>query len=145
MNDLGFETQKDSVKGKSTQDLINESQRTAGQSQKQARERTKALLQKISGTSDSPVGKTKISAHNAIKTLNQTLLPRYIMKLEEAAGILTSYETELRDLDRKLQKLSVPVRNSIGGRSLDRALIRVDSTRRKLQAHQEATIDRLVG
>ncbi len=66
------------------------------------------------------------------------------MKLEEAAEILDAYESELGDVSRKLEKLSAPVRASVGGYALGRVLKQVRETRRKLQIHQEATIERLM-
>lgn len=142
---MGFETIKDSEKtGKTTQELINESQRTATSGKKASQARTRSLLQKISGTSDDGSGRGTISVTSVIDNLNKQLLPRYIMKLEEASEILDAYETELNDVDRKLQKLSAPVRASVGGYALGKVLKRVIETRRKLQVHQEATIERLL-
>lgn len=140
---MSFETVKDSNKGKTAQEQINDSQREVSVGKKESRERTKVLLQKISG--DSSGGKPgTISALGVVDNLNRSLLPRYIMKLEEAAEILDAYESEINDVNRKLEKLSAPVRASVGGYALGRVLKQVQKTRRKLQIHQEATIERLM-
>lgn len=142
---MGFETIKDSEKtGKTTEELINESRRTATSGKKSSMARTRSLLEKISGKPDDGSGRATISVTSVIDNLNKQLLPRYIMKLEEAAEILDAYETELNDVDRKLEKLSAPVRASVGGYALGKTLKRVTETRRKLQIHQEATIERLM-
>lgn len=142
---MSFETIKDSEKtGKTTQELINESQRTATSGKKASMARTRSLLEKISGKTEDGSGRRAISVTGVIDNLNKQLLPRYIMKLEEASEILDAYETELNDVDRKLEKLSAPVRASVGGYALGRVLKRVSETRRKLRIHQEASIERLM-
>ena len=136
-----FETVKNSEQGKTTDELISESQRSSMKQNKAALERRQALVQKISGEN---VGvKGKISALNKIQELNKMLLPRYIMKLEEAAMLLASYESELDDLDNKLQKMTPIMRSAMGGESVDRIRKRVKTSLHKLQIHQEATIERL--
>ena len=101
-----FETTKDSELGKTVDELISESNKGTAVGQKQAQARSRALLEKISGGGNQTV-KGKISATNKITELHKMLLPRYIMKLEEAARLLASYESELSELDNKLQKMSI--------------------------------------
>lgn len=142
---MSFETVKNSEKtGKTVEELKNESQRTATSGKKESQARTRSLLEKISGRSKDGTGRATISVTSVIDNLNKQLLPRYIMKLEEASEILDAYETELNDVDRKLEKMSAPVRASVGGYALGKVLKQVVETRRKLQVHQEATIERLM-
>ena len=136
-----FETEKNSERGKTVEELKAESARQGASAGKESRQRTRVLIEKISGQGTTKKG--TISALNQIQELNKMLLPKYIMKLEEAANILASYDSELADLDKRLAKLSPIVRKSLGGKSLDRFRKRVRESHRKLQVHQEATIDRL--
>ena len=138
-----FETTKDSERGKTTEELINESQRSSTQVNKDLQGRRNFLLQKISGNTGGVKG--KISARNKIEELNKILLPRYIMKLEEAAQLLASYESELSELDTKMQKMTSNLRAAMGGSALDKMRKNVRISFKKLQIHQEATIDRLTG
>ena len=136
-----FETVKDSEQGKTTDDLIKESQQDSVQTNKESQERRNFLLQKISGNRGGVQG--KLSARNKIDQLNKILLPRYILKLEEAAQLLASYESELAELDRTLEKMSPTMRSAMGGSASDRLRKNVQISLKKLQIHQEATIDRL--
>ncbi len=136
-----FETSKDSERGKTTEQLINESQRTSMTPTDEEKERRQFLLQKISGNSGGVKG--KISARNKIDELNKMLLPRYILKLEEAAHLLASYESELQELDNKLEKMTPVMRSALGGAAVDKIMKNVRISLEKLQTHQERTIDRL--
>jgi len=142
MESTNFEVVKDSERGKSTQDLIADSRSDSQQTHKPSQDRARALMRKISSGGNQGV-KGKISALNKIQELNQMLLPRYIVKLEEAATILRSYESELAALNKRMEKMSPQVQSALGGRSVSRFIKRVRSSMRKLRAHQDATIDRL--
>ena len=142
MESKPFDTIKDSERGKSTQDLISDSRRESEQGSPDSRDRARALMRKIASGGNQGV-KGKISAINKIQELNQMLLPRYIVKLEEAATILRSYESELTALTKRMEKMSPQVQSALGGRSVSRFIKRVRSSLRKLRAHQDATIDRL--
>lgn len=142
MESKPFEIMKDSERGKSTQDLIADSNRDSQQGHKPSQDHARALMRKIASSGHQGV-KGKISALNKIQELNQMLLPRYIVKLEEAATILRSYESELTSLTKRMEKMSPQVQSALGGRSVSRFIKRVRSSMRKLRAHQDATIDRL--
>ena len=71
------------------------------------------------------------------------LLPRYILKLEEAAHLLASYESEMQELDNKLEKMTPIMRSALGGAAVDKVKKNIRISLKKLQNHQEATIDRL--
>lgn len=136
-----FETVKDSERGKTTEELISESQRGITKGSKESQDRRNFLLQKITGTTQGAKG--KLSARNKIEQLNKMLLPHYILKLEEAAQLLASYESELDELDKTLQKMSPNLRAAMGGSAVDQFRKNVRISFKKLQIHQEATIDRL--
>ena len=102
------------------------------------------LLEKLGGASKSG-GQATVSTYSILKNLDQQFVSRYIMKLEEAGTLLKSYLDELQSLDDRMSKVSSVVRKSMGGGDVDAKKESIQSTLRKLVAHQQATIDRLMG
>lgn len=102
------------------------------------------LLEKLGGVSKSG-GNATISTYSILKNLDQQFVSRYIMKLEDAGNLLRSYLDELQSLNDRMSKVSPVVRKSMGGRDVDAKSEAIQSTLKKLSAHQTATIDRLMG
>ncbi len=103
------------------------------------------VLEKISGAR-SPGGKGNITvnAHMILKNLDSQFVAGYVQKLEEATKYLNNYLYELDALDKRMEKLSVQLRASLGGRAIDKKRAAVNNTMRKLRAHQTASVERLL-
>lgn len=95
----------------------------------------------------SPTMQKLSGAYDILKSLDQRYVGQYVMALENAKNILKSYLTELDDLDRRMEKanMSGVVRKAMGGKDIDHRRDAVEETVRKLNAHQQATIDRISG
>lgn len=103
------------------------------------------VLEKLSGSrSAGAKGNITVNAHTILKNLDSQFITGYIQKLEEGTQYLSNYMYELDALDKRMEKLSESVRTSLGGRAIDKKRAAINKTLRKLRAHQNASVDRLL-
>ena len=101
------------------------------------------LLSKISGESSKGMG-AMAPAGTILKNLDSQYGSKYLLKLDEARKILSEYLEEVQSVESRLNKVESPSsRRFLGERDLIAKRRALKETLRKLEAHQEATIDRL--
>ena len=108
----------------------------------------RTVLEKISGVAGgaSSKGNITVNAHTILKNLDSQFVSGYVQKLEEATSYLNNYIYELDGLDKRMLKanLSKQVRASLGGRAIDKKRAAIQKTMRKLRAHQQRSVERLL-
>lgn len=80
-----------------------------------------------------------------IKTLNPTVLGKYIATLEAARNLLKNYLYELNQVESRLQKVSSASRTALGEAELQAKKLALQETLEKLEAHQSQSYRRLNG
>ena len=89
---------------------------------------------------------TSINAGMILKTLDGQFVNKYIIKLEEAKKVLHEYLVNIGDVSKRLNKVESPsMRKALGEGDLIAKQDAIEATLRKLELHQQASLERLRG